>query len=63
MELEISFAHPYLEKGHIMELQANDLNDFYASANEIDRLNLFFVLLNTLHSFGEDLNPERKAHR
>lgn len=62
MKLSIRFEAPYLSREQLSTLRPTDLNDFYASASEIDRLNLFFVLLNTLHTLEQDGNPVLEAH-
>ena len=62
MNLSIHFDEPYIRREQISRLQPTDLNDFYASASEVDRLNLFFVLLNTLHSLEQDGDPVLEAH-
>ena len=49
MELKFDFGNPIIGEEQLTRLTADDLNDFYASASEINRLNLFFVLLNSLH--------------
>ncbi len=49
MKINIDFGHPYFEKT-IFELGLNDLDGFYQNENEINQLNLFFVLEASLHS-------------
>lgn len=61
MDIQINFSKPLLERNQIPELQTEDLNRFYASATEVDRLNLFFVLLNTLQSMEHDPEPVLEA--
>ena len=53
MEIKIDFGHPYFDEETIFKLTLNDLNDFYANANEVNRLNLFFVLEASLHKFQD----------
>ena len=49
MEIKIDFGHPYFDKNEVLKLTLDDLNCFYADANEVNRLNLFFVLEASLH--------------
>ena len=49
MKIKIDFGHPYFDEKAILKLTLDDLNCFYADANEVDRLNLFFVLEASLH--------------
>ena len=49
MTIKIDFGHHYFDKNEILELSLDDLNSFYADANEVNQLNLFFVLEASLH--------------
>lgn len=49
MKIEIDFEHPYMDEKAILELTINDLDRFYTDANEVNQLNLFFVLEASLH--------------
>lgn len=51
MKIRIDFEHPYFDEKVIVKLTLNDLDCFYADENEINRLNLFFVLEESLHRF------------
>lgn len=61
MKIKIDFEHPYYNEKNILELTVNDLDNFYADANKIDRLNLFFVLEASLHRFEADKNTKAAA--
>ena len=54
MKITIDFRHPYFDSKDIFELTLNDLNDFYGDENEVNRLNLFFVLEASLHRFQKE---------
>ena len=43
MKIRITFERPYFEEATILALTSHDLDDFYVEANEVDRLNLFFM--------------------
>ena len=49
MKITIDFGHPCFDAETVWRLTLDDLNDFYAEAGEVDRLNLFFVLEASLH--------------
>ena len=54
MKINIDFGQPYLDEKTVFELTPDDLNDFYADENEVNRLNLFFVLEASLHRFQRE---------
>ena len=49
MKIEINFEHPYMDAKIIEELTIADLDCFYADADEVSSLNLFFILEASLH--------------
>ena len=49
MRIEINFEHPYMDEKTIMELTTEDLDCFYADADEVSHLNLFFIFEASLH--------------
>ena len=54
VKINIDHEHPYLEEKAIFQLTLKDLDRFYADEDEVDRLNLFFVLEASLHRFQRD---------
>lgn len=54
MKINIDFGHPYFDENTILELKLTDLDDFYVDENEVNRLNLFFVLEASLHRFQSE---------
>ena len=62
MKLRIDFAKPVWEEKEAAALTCDDLNDFYAAASETERLDLFFMLLATLHRFEEAGEKSLAAH-
>ena len=44
MKLTIDFGHPVFDEKTAEAMTTADLDDFYASAGELDQLNLFFQL-------------------
>lgn len=61
MEIKIDFGQPYFDEETIVELTQDDLNCFYAAENEVNRLNLFFVLEASLHKFQSKKNMKAAA--
>ena len=62
MDLKIDFGAPILDKKQAEALTCGGLNDFYCAASELDGVNLFFVLLASLHHY-EDTGEIRLAAR
>ena len=54
MKINIDFGRPYFDEKTIFELTPADFNGFYADENEVNRLNLFFVLEASLHRFQRE---------
>ena len=50
MKIKINFERPYFDADTILALTTNDLDCFYSDENEVNRLNLFFVLENWTYS-------------
>ena len=61
MKISIDFGHPYFEESTIFELGLNDLDNFYVNENEVNQLNLFFVLEASLHRFQSKNNKKAAA--
>ena len=61
MEINIDFRHPYFDEKAIFKLNLNDLDCFYTNENEVNRLNLFFVLEASLHRFQRENNLKAAA--
>ncbi len=59
MKIEINFEHPYMHEKTIGELTIDDLDRFYHDADEVTRLDLFFILEASLHRLQG--NGNRKA--
>lgn len=49
MKIHIDFGHPYFDEKTILTLTLHDLDRFYKNENEVNQLNLFFVLEASLH--------------
>ncbi len=61
MKINIDFGHPYFEQEIIFKLDLTDLDDFYCDENDVNRLNLFFVLEASLHRFQREDKTEAAA--
>ena len=62
MKINIDFGHPYFDEKTIFEFTLTDLDDFYSDENEVNRLNLFFVLEASLHKLQRE-NRSKAAAR
>lgn len=62
MRLIIDFGHPYFEGEMISAITPEDLDDYYADANEVGRLNLFFVLEASFHRLQEEKKNDIAAY-
>ncbi len=62
MKLKIDFGEPVLDKELAESLELRDLDDFYAASSEPDQLNLFFILLASLHHYEDAGDTVLAAH-
>ncbi len=62
MMLAIDFGHPVFEAPVAEAITTGDLDNFYASAKEIDQLNLFFHLEASFHHHLNAGRDELAAH-
>ena len=60
--MKVNFDKPIIEKECVLETVTGDLDNFYAAASDIDRINLFFILLASLHYYEEKGDTVRTAH-
>ena len=60
MVIAIDFEKPIIADNIVLEIAPKDLDDFYKTASDFDKNNLFFILLNSLH-FYEGSDDTRKA--
>ena len=62
MKLRINWAEPVIAEGDVLQIQPSDMDDFYASASDFDKSNLFFMLLTSLHHYEQKGDTHRAAH-
>ena len=62
IKMRIKFDEPIIGKDNVLEIGSKDLDDFYVSASDTDRMNLFFILLTSLHYYEENGDAVRAAH-
>ena len=60
--MRIKFGEPIIGKDKVLEIGSKDLDDFYVSESDIDRMSLFFILLTSLHYYEENSDTVRTAH-
>lgn len=61
MKIEINFEQPYMGEKAIMELTIKDLDYFYTAADEVSRLNMFFIFEASLHRLRDKGNRKAAA--
>ena len=61
MEININWNKPYIDKEEVFSLTADSINTFYTEANDFDKSNLFFVLLNSFNRMEEEGNNKEAA--
>ena len=49
VKVKIDFNEPIIGKDQVLEIDVDDLDDFYVATSDIDRCNICFVLLASLH--------------
>lgn len=62
MNLKIDFSDPIIQKDDVLEITKKTLDSFYTSSKELDQLNLFFILLASLHYHIDQNNNIEAAH-
>lgn len=62
MNIQPNFDQPILDSPDLLHLQPTDLNDFYLSAGDWDKTNLFFVLLASFHHYHDGGQGDVAAH-
>lgn len=60
--MKIDFGEPIICKEKVLEITTQALDTFYTSSNEVDQLNLFFMLLASLHYHIDQSNNAEAAH-
>jgi len=61
VKINIDFGHPYFDAETIFKLELDDLDSFYRNENEVNQLNLFFVLEASVHRFERENNAKAAA--
>ena len=59
--MRVNFDKPIIEEECVLEIAIGDLDNFYVSASDIDRVNFFFILLTSLHYYEENGDTVRAA--
>lgn len=62
MSLKVDFDEPIIQENDIMQIQTSDLDDFYVAANDLDKTNLFFVLLTSFQHYLDKGKQKNAAH-
>ena len=62
MKIRIDFDEPIIKNDEMVDIQPEDLDDFYLNASDFDKNNLFFVLLASLHYYEDTDDTVKAAH-
>ena len=62
MKLSINWGEPVIREDDVLRITTYDLDDFYAAASEVDRLNLYFILQVSYQHYLDRGERERAAH-
>lgn len=62
MKLRINWADPVIPKEEVLQIRPTDMDDFYAAASDLDKSNLFFVLLTSAHYYADREDNICAAH-
>lgn len=62
MILEINWSEPIIQENIVTQIQPTDLNEFYTSADDFDKTNLFFVFLASFHHYLDKDEQAKAAH-
>lgn len=62
MRIQIDFGEPIFPVAIAQQISPNDLNDFYCTASDLDKSNIFFMLLASMHHYEDQQQTELAAH-
>lgn len=62
MKIQIDFGEPIIPVAIAQQISPNDLNDFYCTASDFDKSNIFFMLLTSMHHYEGQQQTELAAH-
>lgn len=62
MKLQIDFGQPVFPEEMVLQIRTTDMDDFYVTASDLDKSNLFFMLLTSLHHYEEKGDSVRAAY-
>ena len=62
MKITVDWNQPVFPAEMLLQIQPRDLDSFYFSASDLDKGNLFFMLLTSLHHYENSENSRAAAH-
>ena len=62
MNICVDFSEPVIQKEKVLEIRPLDLDEFYMTASDFDKSNLFFILLASLYHYEDTGDSVRAAH-
>lgn len=60
--MKIDFSEPIICKEKVLAISPTDLDDFYLTASDYDKSNLFFVLLTSILHYEDSGDTVEAAH-
>lgn len=61
MKIQIDFGEPIIPAAIAQQILPSNLNDFYCTASDFDKSNIFFMLLTSLHHYKDQKEAELAA--
>lgn len=62
MKFQIDWSHPVIAEQDVLWIQPTDLSDFYFDASDLDKGNIFFVLLVSFNHYRFENKKVAAAH-
>jgi hypothetical protein len=62
VKLRVDWNEPLIRQQDVLRIRTEDLDVFYAQADDADKVNLFFVLLNSQHACAAHTQRCQAAH-
>ena len=62
MKLAIDFGNPVIPEIYVLQIKPTDLNDFYFRATDLNKNNVFYLLLNSAHYYEDNGKNILSAH-
>lgn len=51
VQITIDWENPVITEQDVLQIQTSDLDDFYVQVSDLEKSNLFFILLASFHDY------------